>query len=120
LQKEGTSFNPSQIDINDLTFTSKLTKWHVDRLILHICTLALITDNFSVDMYLIREDLRLESRQVSLYFGELGARMGNPTEVERMGKLGGIPKSEASIHKMARLKLPLAFPKTAIRNQKKR
>jgi DNA-directed RNA polymerase I subunit RPA49 len=120
MQKEGSSLPSSQIDTNNLTSTSNLTKWHVDRLILHICTLALITDNFAVDTYLIREDLRLESRQVSLYFSELGARIGNPTEGERLGKLGGIPKTEASIHKMAKLKLPLEFPKNAIRNQKKR
>jgi DNA-directed RNA polymerase I subunit RPA49 len=71
-------------------------------------------------MHDIREDLRLDNRQMALYFNELGATIGNPTETERMGKLGGIKKSEASNHKMARLKLPLEFPRNVIRNQKKR
>jgi DNA-directed RNA polymerase I subunit RPA49 len=97
-----------------------LTKWYIDKLILHICTLTLIVDNFSTDVYDIREDLRLDNRQISSYFSELGARITTPTETERLGKLGGIPKSEASIHKMAKLKLPLEFPKQRIMRAKKR
>ena len=42
---------------------SILNKWYVDNLITHICALALTIDNFDVDTYQLREDLKLENKE---------------------------------------------------------
>ena len=40
-----------------------LNKWALDNLTTHICALTLLIDNYEVDMYDIREDLKLENKQ---------------------------------------------------------
>lgn len=93
---------------------SFMTTWHVDKLCLHILTLTLIIDDFSTDVSDIRDDLRLDARRVSQLFSELGCKLSSPTEADRLGRLGGISKKEADSHKMAKLKLPLQFPKQRV------
>lgn len=87
----------------------EMTKWHVDNLITHIAALSLIVDNFETDTHDLREDLRLDAKQMGQYFHEIGCRVGAPTEAERL-KLK-ITKAEAASHRVARLRLPLEFPK---------
>ncbi|KAF2086858.1 RNA polymerase I associated factor, A49-like protein [Saccharata proteae CBS 121410] len=89
---------------------NELTKWHVDNLITHIAALTLTVDNFVVDTNDLREDLRLDLKQMTQYFLELGCKVSNPTEKERLHLK--LHKAEASSHKMAKLKIPLDFPKT--------
>ena len=40
-----------------------MTKWRVDNLITHIAALALVVDGFEVDIYDLKEDLRLETKE---------------------------------------------------------
>ena len=52
------------------------------------------------------------------YFRELGCKVTSPTEAERAkAKLN---KAEAAAHKIARLKLPLEFPKLRVMAAKRK
>jgi DNA-directed RNA polymerase I subunit RPA49 len=94
---------------------SVMTKWHVEKLILHIAALTLYIDEFSTDTHDLREDLQLDNRQIGIYYSELGCKISKPTEKDRTFKISpGVSKAEASLHKMAKLKLPLEFPKQRI------
>ena len=95
-----------------------LNKWHVDNVITHILAIAVTLDNFVLDTNDIREDLKLEHKDVSKYFAELGCVLARPSDAER-GALD-IMKAEAQNHSIARLKLPLSFPKTRMGTAKKR
>ncbi|KAB2576994.1 DNA-directed RNA polymerase [Lasiodiplodia theobromae] len=88
---------------------NEMTKWHVDYLITHIAALSLYIDDFVVDTFDLREDLRLDNKQVGQYYHELGCKVTNPTEKER--EAGKYTKAEAVNHKTAKLKIPLDFPK---------
>ncbi|KAF2434796.1 RNA polymerase I associated factor, A49-like protein [Tothia fuscella] len=97
-----------------------LTKWHVDKLILHILALTLLVDQFVTDTHDVREDLRLENRQISQYYSELGCKITAPNDSDRLLKMQGVSKAEAALRKMAKLKLPLEFPKERIAKAGKR
>lgn len=96
----------------------ELTKWHVDKMMTHAAALALYVDDYEVDTFDLREDLRLESKAMHQYFRELGASVAGPTERERERlKIG---KLEAGLHFIAKLKLPLEFPRQRIVAAKRR
>ncbi|KAL3465789.1 A49-like RNA polymerase I associated factor-domain-containing protein [Aspergillus heterothallicus] len=61
----------------------------------------------------LRDDLQLENHIILQFFRELGCRVDKPrdTEFEKWGVAGG--KSEAATRRIARLKLPLEFPKVS-------
>lgn len=87
----------------------ELTKWHVDKMMTYAAALSLFVDDYETDTHDLREDLRLESKAMGQYFRELGARVAAPTERERERlKIG---KVEVSLHFVAKLRLPLEFPK---------
>jgi DNA-directed RNA polymerase I subunit RPA49 len=86
-----------------------LTRWHTDFLITHILAAALMVDDFEVDVNDLRDDLKLENKDIKRYFQELGCRVTPPTETER-NKMK-ITKAETVNHNIAKLKLPLQFPK---------
>jgi DNA-directed RNA polymerase I subunit RPA49 len=86
-----------------------MTKWHADKLILYVCAIALHIDNFEVDINDLQEDLRLNPSDMQRYFMELGCRVSALTAAQR--DVLRIGSKEAASHKMARLKLPLEFPK---------
>ena len=44
-------------------FCSTLNKWAIDFLSTHVCALALHIDNYELDTYDIREDLKLDPKQ---------------------------------------------------------
>ncbi|KAI9748368.1 MAG: DNA-directed RNA polymerase I subunit rpa49 [Candelina submexicana] len=106
---------------------STLTKWHIDNLITHIAALSLLVDNFEVDVYHLKEDLKLDNKQsvpylkasfsqaltpairIAQYYHEIGCQVKLPTEAER--NRAKLSKAEASVHKIAKLKIPLDFPK---------
>jgi len=90
----------------------QLNKWHIDNIITHILAIAISLHNFAMDTHDIREDLKLEAKEVRNYFVELGCTISLPTEAER-GALK-ITKAEGSSHRIAKLKLPLVFPKMRI------
>ena len=77
-----------------------------------IFALTLCIDDQTTDTIDIREDLRLEPRQVNAQFSELGARTGPLTETERTRM--GVGKAEAKMHVIAKLRLPLQWPKLRI------
>lgn len=86
-----------------------MSKFQSDLLITNVCALALIVDNFEVDMYDLREDLNLEPKEMQTYFSEIGARILAANEGDR--KRLGLDKAAAMQRKFARLRLPLEFPK---------
>jgi DNA-directed RNA polymerase I subunit RPA49 len=75
-----------------------MRKAHVDLLMTHCCVFASIIDNFEVNTLDLREDLKLEQKQLDQYFLEVGGRM-------RKSKVGG------NVNHIAKLALPLQFPK---------
>ncbi len=40
-----------------------MTKWHVDKLFIHLAALTLFVDDYEVDTYDLREDLRLDTKE---------------------------------------------------------
>ncbi|KAK4123582.1 hypothetical protein N657DRAFT_572972 [Parathielavia appendiculata] len=75
-----------------------MRKAHIDLLMTHCCVFASIIDNFEVDTLDLREDLKLEQKDLNQYFMEIGARV-------RRAKAGD------KINHIAKLALPLQFPK---------
>ena len=86
-----------------------IPKFKTDLLLTHICALACWVDNFEVDMFELRQDLKLEQKEMSQYFQEIGARIGALPEAMR--KSLGLEKAQAAQRKIAKLKIPLEFPK---------
>jgi DNA-directed RNA polymerase I subunit RPA49 len=88
-----------------------MSKYQVDLLITNVCALAMIVDNFEVDIYDLREDLKLEGKEMQQYFMEIGAKItaANAAEQKRLG----LDRAAAQQHKFARLRLPLEFPRAS-------
>lgn len=61
----------------------------------------------------LRDDLRLDNPTVTQYFRELGCRVDKPrdTEFAKWGVKGG--KAEAASRRVARLRLPIEFPRVS-------
>ncbi|PVI07573.1 DNA-directed RNA polymeras-like protein I 49 kDa polypeptide [Periconia macrospinosa] len=97
---------------------NEMTRWHTDNLITHICATALLVDAFEVDVNDLRNDLKLENKEIRQYFHELGCKVVAPTETDRT-KLK-LTKAESANHWVARLKLPLQFPRVKTGPSKKR
>jgi len=98
---------------------NELPTWHFQNLHTHICALALYIDDWTTHLTDLKQDLRMESKELAQYFRELGAKVGVPTEKEVEGL-----KAEAGVEgrkrmgrevvaslRVARLRLPLDFPK---------
>ncbi|KAL2201429.1 RNA polymerase I associated factor, A49-like protein [Corynascus similis CBS 632.67] len=75
-----------------------MRKAHIDLLMTHCCVFASIIDNFEVNTLDLREDLKLEQKQLNQYFMEIGARM-------KQAKVGD------KVNHIAKLALPLQFPR---------
>lgn len=82
-----------------------MRKLHMDLLFTHCCVFASIIDSFDVDTYDIKEDLKLEQKQINQYFQEIGART-------RTSK-----KGDTVIH-YAKLSIPLIFPRLRAHRQR--
>ncbi|KAL8947583.1 MAG: hypothetical protein Q9222_006151 [Ikaeria aurantiellina] len=95
-----------------------LSRWHLEKLIMHICALTMIVDGFTTDVSDIKDDLRLENKEIGKYFREIGARVAAMTESE--GTKLGLSKAEAKARVVARLKIPLEFPKMRVVKGKRR
>ena len=79
----------------------EMRKFHIDCLMTYACVFALTLDNFEMDSLELREDLRLEQKQIDSYFHEVGARTKAVAE-----KIDG-----KSINRYkAKLAIPLKFP----------
>ncbi|KAL2155992.1 hypothetical protein VTH82DRAFT_736 [Thermothelomyces myriococcoides] len=75
-----------------------MRKTHIDLLMTHCCVFASIIDNFELNTFDLREDLKLEQKQLNQYFMEIGARIKQT-------------KSGDKVNHIAKLALPLQFPK---------
>ncbi|KAL1296512.1 hypothetical protein AAFC00_000021 [Neodothiora populina] len=92
---------------------NELNKWHLDNITTHMAAVSLYIDNWRTDTFDLREDLRLENKQMSQYFLELGCRVAAPTEREQTElKMPSGSKAIVATRRVAKLKLPLEFPKT--------
>lgn len=86
-----------------------MSRFQVDLMITHICALACIIDNFEVDTMDLTLDLNLDVKQMSKYFQEVGAKILVMGENKR--KELRLDKAAAAQRKIAKLKLPLEYPK---------
>lgn len=94
-------------------------KWHSDNLMTHMAAISLYIDNWRTDTHDLREDLRLENKQMSQYFMELGCKVRPPSEKEQADFK--IPnKAQAAQRRVAFLKLPLEFPRPRLPATKRR
>lgn len=103
----------------------EMTRWHIDNLMTHIAAAALIVDDHEVDVNDLREDLKIDNKEYDLeivleewsltldriraYFMELGCRVAPPTAPD-LAKFK-LAKADSVNHHIAKLKLPLKFPK---------
>jgi DNA-directed RNA polymerase I subunit RPA49 len=90
---------------------SNMSKWHIDKFILHICAMALHIDNFETNINDLQEDLRLTLAEMSKYFAELGCKIGGLNAAQRDQAKG---RGEAGAARVARLIIPLEFPKQRV------
>lgn len=111
------AFPPELVDAVRRRFSSpegpELGKFHMDRLYTHICALSLYIDGWSTHLSDLRDDLRLDAKRLQQYCQELGCVVKPPTETERTKFK--IPKAMATVARIARLRLPLVFPKVSRR-----
>ena len=77
-----------------------MRKFHSELLMTHCCAFACIVDNFDVDTQNLRDDLRVDQKSINQYFHEIGARVKAISD-----------KAEGRKIHIARLSLPLDFPK---------
>lgn len=89
--------------------SNELPKWHMDNFYTHMCALALFVDGWASDTLALREDLRMENKEITQYFRELGCKVVALTDKEREQR--GLTKGQSAQVRMARLRLPLDFPK---------
>ncbi|KAH8821547.1 RNA polymerase I associated factor, A49-like protein [Xylogone sp. PMI_703] len=87
---------------------SRMSRFQADLLITHACALALVLDNFETDVYMFKDELKLEMKPMTQYFKEVGATITNMPESKRVA--WGLEKPAAAQHKFAKLKVPLKFP----------
>lgn len=83
-----------------------MRKTHVDLLMTHCCVFAQIIDGFKVNTIDLREDLKLEQKQINQYFIEIGARVKQQKINDKM-------------ENFALLQLPLQFPKIRLPARKR-
>lgn len=77
-------------------------KQHMDLLTTHLCAFACILDNFETNTWDLKEDLKMEQKEMNQYFMEIGARVHKRKGVE------------GRTNWFAVLKLPLLFPKMRV------
>jgi DNA-directed RNA polymerase I subunit RPA49 len=112
----------------------EMSRWHIDNLMTHIAAAALTVDDYEVDVNDLRDDLKLENKEyvsqeltsylvlmlhrIKQYFAELGCKLNPPTQAEltRMK----LTRAESTNHTIAKLKLPLSFPKIGGARAKRR
>lgn len=78
----------------------EMRKFHIDLLMTHCCAFAAIVDNFEVDTQNLKDDLHLDQKAINSYFHEIGGRVKPVTN-----------KQEGRTTHLAKLRLPLDFPK---------
>ena len=103
------------------TPSNELPKWHMENLYTHMCALTLFIDGWTTNSTDLKEDLKMENKVISRYFLELGCKVAPPTERERETMVYNgkkVNKAQAAVMRMAKLKLPLEFPKVRVGRRK--
>ena len=92
--------------------SNELPKWHLQKLYTHMCALSLFVDGWATDTTNLKDDLRLEQKEITQYFRELGCRVGPPSDKEKeQMQQTGMKKEAVKAARFAKLRLPLEFPK---------
>jgi DNA-directed RNA polymerase I subunit RPA49 len=94
------------------TIAGTMNRQMSDSLIMYLCAMAFMVDNAEVDTWDLKEDLKLETKPMTLYFTQIGAKIGSLGDAER--KKLGLEKAAAAQRKVAKLKAPLTYPKLAV------
>jgi DNA-directed RNA polymerase I subunit RPA49 len=100
-------------------FTSNggtMSKFQLDMVITHLCAMACLVDNFDVDLFDLQSDLKLETKAMSQYFEEIGAKITALPAAEARK----LDRAVAQTRKRAKLRLPLVFPKPKFTRAPKR
>jgi DNA-directed RNA polymerase I subunit RPA49 len=95
-----------------------MPRFQVDLLITHVCALACLVDHYEVNLFDLQEDLKLEGKEMAKYFREIGAKVAPLSEAQR--KALKLDKAVGAQRQVARLKLPLEFPKVSAGRKKTR
>jgi len=84
-----------------------------DKLLFHICALALTIDKYSLDITVLASDLKMQPKKLAAYFRELGCSYRASGAKKR--KRGDADGEAASMVRgggyIVTLKVPLVFPK---------
>jgi DNA-directed RNA polymerase I subunit RPA49 len=111
---------------------SDMPRWNTDNLITHIAAAALIVDDLEVDVNDLRDDLKVDNKEyvhvaerlqlltqarIRAYFSELGCKVTAPSVTDQTK--WKLTKAEAYNHYIAKLKLPLSFPKLGMHRARK-
>jgi DNA-directed RNA polymerase I subunit RPA49 len=80
--------------------------------------MSLFIDSYNSDIEDIRNDLRLERPKAVTYFMELGCVVDSPNENEKV-KIKA-KNMDPKGHRIARLRIPLEFPRARTGSAKKR
>lgn len=78
------------------------------KLMYWIAVIALMVDDYDVDLYELRRDLNVQPKDIALTFKEVGCVVREMTKVQTAA--ANMTKAEASQHRRAVLKVPLEFP----------
>ncbi|KAI9716300.1 MAG: DNA-directed RNA polymerase I subunit rpa49 [Chrysothrix sp. TS-e1954] len=90
-----------------------MTSFHTHLLISTVLALSLVVDgNLSDTHDLLINDLNLSTRDVGRYSAEIGAKLSKPTP--KMQEKMKIKTAQALEHRMARIVLPLEFPRERV------
>ena len=89
----------------------QMSKQMTDSMFMYLCALAMMVDSAEVDIWDLKDDLKLETREMSVYFMQIGAKIVPLGEAERRKK--GLEKVAAAQHKVAKLRAPLKYPQVS-------
>lgn len=95
-----------------------MSRYQGDLLITHVCALACVVDHYEVAVFELQEELKLEGKDMAKYFREIGAKVAPLSDAQR--KAMKLDKAVAAQRQVARLKLPLEFPKISMGRKKTR
>lgn len=98
---------------------NELPKWHMDNLYTHMCALSLFVDGWTTDTTHLKDDLRMDNKEIVAYFRELGCKLAGPTEEEKKnlnawfatGIHQPMTKGVAAVTRVAKLRIPPDYPK---------
>lgn len=78
------------------------------KLMYWIAVIALMVDDYDVDLFDLKRDLNVQPKDIALTFKEVGCTVREMTKVQTAA--ANMTKAEASQHRRAVLKVPLEFP----------